>query len=111
MPLPKMLLKSAELKSNSSEALPTPLLPPEPPVPRPVQTPMLYLPMTVNKSVKSVPLDSKSPSGLLWKRQAEVSNVCLETVQRCTTEKQQCPSPQEITAPKQPKKEVIGPTS
>ncbi|KAM4588698.1 tubulin monoglycylase TTLL3-like [Odontesthes bonariensis] len=85
MPLPKMRLKSAELKNNSREALPTPLLPPEPPVPRPVQPPTLYLPMTVNKSVKSVPLGGVSPSGILWKRQAEVSNVCLETVQRCTT--------------------------
>ncbi|XP_044079370.1 tubulin monoglycylase TTLL3-like isoform X3 [Siniperca chuatsi] len=101
--LPKMLSKSAEtpLKNTSSGVPPPPPLPPELPVPVPIETFTLHLPMTV-KSIH-LPISAQSHSVFLWKRRPEVSKVCSEKVQPCTTEKHQGLSlPPEITVSKQP---------
>ncbi|TDH14521.1 hypothetical protein EPR50_G00043390 [Perca flavescens] len=101
-PLPKMLLKSAEapLKNISSGVLPPPPLPSEPPGPFPIETFTIHLPMTV-KSIH-LPISDQSHSVLLWKRRPEVSKVCSEKDQPCTTEKHQGPTLSlEINVPKQ----------
>ncbi|XP_070759005.1 tubulin monoglycylase TTLL3-like [Enoplosus armatus] len=99
--LPKILLKSAEtrLKSTGSGVPSPPHHPPEPPVPVPIEPFTLHLPMAV-KSIH-LPISAQSHSVLLWKRRPEVSKVCSEKVQPCTTEKHQ--GSLEITVPKQSK--------
>ncbi|XP_076607634.1 tubulin monoglycylase TTLL3-like [Chaetodon auriga] len=64
-PLPKLLLKSAEmqLRNASRGVLPAPLLPPEPPVPVPTETFTLQLPRTV-KSIH-LPFSTQSHSVFL----------------------------------------------
>ncbi|XP_023283773.1 tubulin monoglycylase TTLL3-like [Seriola lalandi dorsalis] len=98
-PLSKMPLSSTEtqLRNTSSRVLPPPPLPPEPPVPIPTETVTLHLPMTVDKSIH-LPMSDQSHSVFLCTRRPEVSNVCSDKVQPCTTEKHQGPSlPLEMT--------------
>ncbi|XP_034387894.1 tubulin monoglycylase TTLL3-like isoform X2 [Cyclopterus lumpus] len=77
--LPKMLLKRAETRfKHISSGVPPPL-PPEMTQSAPVETFSLYLPMTVTSI--HLPISTKSPSVLLWKRPPEVS----EEVQPCTS--------------------------
>uniref|UniRef100_A0A3Q2ZYN6 Tubulin tyrosine ligase like 3 n=1 Tax=Kryptolebias marmoratus TaxID=37003 RepID=A0A3Q2ZYN6_KRYMA len=76
-PLPKMLLRRAGLRNNSSEALPSP---PPPPLeacgPKQVEL-TLNLPTRVNKPV---PFNRASQFEVLSSRRAEVSNVCLDNI-------------------------------
>ncbi|XP_018535583.1 tubulin monoglycylase TTLL3 isoform X2 [Lates calcarifer] len=109
-PLPKMLLKSAEIqpKNASSGAPPPPPLPAELPVPVPIETVTLHLPMTVNKSIH-LPMNTQSQSVLLWKRRSEVSKVSSDKVQPCTSEKHQGPSsPLEITVSREHRQAATG---
>ncbi|KAG8007444.1 Tubulin monoglycylase TTLL3 [Nibea albiflora] len=94
---PKML-KNAETDQNvSSGILPPLLVPPDPPVPVPVETFTPHLPVTV-RSIH-LPFSTRSHSVFLCRRRPDVSKVYTEKVQTRTMEKHQ--SPLEITAIKQ----------
>lgn len=101
-PPPKMLVKSPEtqLIDISSGVLPPPPLPPEPLVSIPIETVVLHLPMTVNKSTH-LPISAQSPSVSLSKRRQEVSKLGMDKGQLCDTkEDQDLCFPPEITISK-----------
>ncbi|XP_073324822.1 tubulin monoglycylase TTLL3-like [Pagrus major] len=71
--LPKI---KTQLKNTSSVVPPPSLLPPEPPVPIPIETITLRLPMTVTSI--QLPLSAQPYPEFLQKRRSEVSKVCSE---------------------------------
>ncbi|TMS19093.1 Tubulin monoglycylase TTLL3 [Larimichthys crocea] len=95
---PKML-KNAESdhKNVSSGILPSLLVPPDPPVPIPVETFTPHLPMNV-RSIH-LPFNTQSNSAFLCRRRPDVSKVYTEKVQTRMIENHQ--NPLEITSIKQ----------